>query len=700
MKTLMKQMSEKWMAKGGLYRVAAMTALVFAISLPQGAQAANVTPTNESMVLNGDTLVVGQEGAGGAVTVTAASASADSTLTYALGSKVQIGKGANTSVTLQVGNASPSATPILVRSNRAVLVIVPTNGLATSNFGVNEKFKVTGSGANLPTIVNNMVSASIVGRPYPYDDWTSMCFLKYDAVKGFIPVTTEQTGFTGSDNTKIVGYTAGGTLTSNTACYALRFTSSFVISNGVTLTVGNGAGQAGVLADQHNGQSITGGGTLDFGAAELVYHTTYHPNGKPWSSANVHTLSCQVTGSGGITVAIPDETVLKLNNPSNTFSGGLTILAGRVEGDYGVYMDYSHSLGAGVISIANGAGLAVGNRAVLTNNVYLLGGDPNLAAKFSNNTILTNTISGPGNLGCNDPFGGGDLCEIYGSNTFTGGTIIYKASGGKSSVRLYHNSALGAGTGPVVFSNDTSTVTLFVNNYNPKIGTLCGNTKAIVDLGTSASTVLTIGNDNGTGEFAGTINNKGTLVKIGTGTQILSGTNTYYNGSGTIVSNGVLLANNTTGSATGTGAVSVKTNATLGGTGAVNGLVTVASGGILTPGAGTNGTLTLNGGLTLNAGVALNYALGATTGKLRITGGTFTGTTGTGGVSVTLSMAAGFVKNQPYTLIDWTGATASGVDLTDFVVTGGPTSPKPTLSIVGSTLQVVLRPLGTMILLF
>lgn len=405
MRTLIKQMGEKLMAKGGLYRVAAMAALVFATGLPQGAQAANVTPTNESMVLNGDTLVVGQAGAGGAVTSTCASASADSTLTYSLGSRVQIGKGANTSVTLQVGNAAPSATPILVRSNRAVLVIIPTNGLATGNFGVNEKFKVTGSGANLPAVVNGMVSASIVGRPYPDADWTSMCFLTYDAVKGFIPVTTEQTGFTG-DNTKIVKYT-GGTLTSSTACYALRYTGSISISNGVTLTVGNGTGQAGVLADQYNGQNITGGGTLDFGAAELVYHTAYHPSSTPWNSANVHTLSCQVTGSGGITVAIPDGTILKLNNPSNTFSGGLTILAGRVEGDYGVYMDYSHSFGAGVISIANGAGLLAGNRAVLTNNVYLLGGDPNLAAKFSNNTILSNTISGPGNLGCNDPFGGG-----------------------------------------------------------------------------------------------------------------------------------------------------------------------------------------------------------------------------------------------------------------------------------------------------
>lgn len=81
-------------------------------------------------------------------------------------------------------------------------------------------------------------------------------------------------------------------------------------------------------------------------------------------------------------------------------------------------------------------------------------------------------------------------------------------------------------------------------------------------------------------------------------------------------------------------------------------------------------------------------------------GGTFTGTAGTGGVSVTLSNAAGIVKNQPYTLIDWTGATASGVDLADFVVTGGSPSARPVLSIVGSTLQVVLRPQGTMISIY
>ena len=671
-----------------------LTAGVFVITAGW-AQAANVTPSDASMVLNGDTLVVQPAGAGGAVTSTCASASADSTLTYALGSRVQIGKGANTSVTLQVGNASPSATPILVRSNRAVLTIYPTNGIGAANFGVFEKFKVTGSGANLPTVVNGMVSASIVGIIDVHTP-NKMCFVTYDVTKGFIPAT-EYSGFAGSDNTKIVF--GSGTLTANTACYAVHYTGNITINSGVTLTVGNGVGQAGVVPDQWSGCHIYGPGNLDFGTAELV---VYAPG-----DGVTHGVYCMVTGSGGITKA--GRGILTLNNPTNTFSGGLTILEGRVVGNDTGYNGKYTSFGTNVISIANGACLSGGDSPTLTNDVVLLGGDPNYAGMFSapnggGSIQLQNTISGPGNLGCNDPSLAGNRCDIYGSNTFTGGTIIYRCSGGNSIVVLRNNFALGAGTGPVVFSNGTATVTLYVNSYNnsynPKIGTLCGPTNNFVDLGGSVSTRLTIGNDNGTGEFAGIIVGQGTLVKIGTGTQILGGSNTFNSGSGTIVSNGVLLANNTTGSATGTGAVSVQTNATLGGTGAVSGLVTVASGGILTPGAVTNGTLTLNGGLTLNTGSALNCAIGATTGKLRITGGTFTGTTGTGGISVTLSIAAGAVMNQPYTLIDWTGATASGVDLTDFVVTGAPINTLSTLSIDGSTLQVVFRPLGTVISIY
>jgi autotransporter-associated beta strand protein len=89
--------------------------------------------------------------------------------------------------------------------------------------------------------------------------------------------------------------------------------------------------------------------------------------------------------------------------------------------------------------------------------------------------------------------------------------------------------------------------------------------------------------------------NFGTLIKTGSGTMVLSGANLYQGG--TTVSEGTLLVNNTSGSGTGTGGVTVQTGGTLGGNGTISNTVTVQSGGILSPGASI-GKLTVEG-LTL-----------------------------------------------------------------------------------------------------
>ena len=92
------------------------------------------------------------------------------------------------------------------------------------------------------------------------------------------------------------------------------------------------------------------------------------------------------------------------------------------------------------------------------------------------------------------------------------------------------------------------------------------------------------------------------LTKSGTGTLILTGTSTY---SGlTDVQAGLLSVRGTLSNS----AVHVETGATLGGTGTINGTVTVLSGGILSPG-NSPGTLTV-GSLVLNAGSFSNFDLG------------------------------------------------------------------------------------------
>ncbi len=89
------------------------------------------------------------------------------------------------------------------------------------------------------------------------------------------------------------------------------------------------------------------------------------------------------------------------------------------------------------------------------------------------------------------------------------------------------------------------------------VGALNGTGGTILSNGPfSQSTVLTIGNGGASGSYGGTVTDRTsgsqlvTLVKVGTGTQILTGSNTYT--AGTTVNAGTLLVYNATGSGTGT----------------------------------------------------------------------------------------------------------------------------------------------------
>ena len=109
----------------------------------------------------------------------------------------------------------------------------------------------------------------------------------------------------------------------------------------------------------------------------------------------------------------------------------------------------------------------------------------------------------------------------------------------------------------------------------------------------------------------------GGLTKLGAGTLTLTSTNGYTGD--TTVSNGTLLVNNSVGSATGTGAVIVVNGATLGGTGSVRGLVTIANGATLSPGARA-GTLWISNNLVINSGSVLRYDLGTNSDRTVVSG--------------------------------------------------------------------------------
>ena len=140
----------------------------------------------------------------------------------------------------------------------------------------------------------------------------------------------------------------------------------------------------------------------------------------------------------------------------------------------------------------------------------------------------------------------------------------------------------------------------------------------------------------------------GTLTQLGPGTLTLTGANTYTGV--TTVTAGTLLINGTQTAAT--GAVSVAAGATLGGTGTTGGVVTVADGGHLAPGAGP-GTLT-TGGLVLSPGALLDYELttpgvvGGATNDLTVVNGALT-------LDGVLNISGAFAPGT-YRLLNYTGA--------------------------------------------
>ncbi|MFT5241731.1 MAG: fibronectin-binding autotransporter adhesin [Candidatus Promineifilaceae bacterium] len=408
-------------------------------------------------------------------------------------------------------------------------------------------------------------------------------------------------------------------------------------------------------------------------------------------------------GSGTINVGMKHSTpqgasgedAFWIVSGSNTYSGSTLIEAGTL------VADHSHALGSGGIIDFNGGTLRyTANSAGTDWSTRILNSTQPIALDSNGENItFTNAIPATGNTGGLTKRGAGML-DLQMGTSYSGSTRIeegtlrfsnYADLAGISTAAfdispgatLEFESSVGGNNRTVLNSktftfesNGGGTINFNGGNhlfqgagYKHIFTTLGGAKNALTStngafMNMQGSGIVVFDVTNGTDdvdlELSVTWNN-GYLIKNGIGTMSIEGVN---NGSyGTTINAGTLLANSEVSNW-----ISIEDGGTLGGTGSISGSVTNRDGGHISPGSGGLGTLTLSDGLTLNDGAVLDMDVNTeshTNDLIMVTGGTITGS-GTNGVTVHVILSG--LGSGVYTLMDWSAATVSGLDLADFNV--------------------------------
>ncbi|WP_422096591.1 autotransporter-associated beta strand repeat-containing protein [Variovorax sp.] len=416
----------------------------------------------------------------------------------------------------------------------------------------------------------------------------------------------------------------------------------FAVFGGVagTVDVDDGNGTVRITGAQF----ATSGYRLQGDAIELggAATTVRVGDGTNAGAGMTATIASSLSGAGGL---VKEDLGTLVLGGSNSYAGGTTIKGGILQ------IASDANLGAATGGLAlEGTTLHVTGDTAGTRTVSLGAGSNSL--DIDKTVALNGTIGGAGSL---RKIGAGTL-RLGAANNYAGGTFVdvgtlatgvtgslgsgaasvasgatlqldggfdagTTAIGNQGTVRVQDKASAGTSTitnaagGVLAFADDASATKAKVLNQagaqlridqattGVNVGALDGAGNVL--LGAKA---LTTGGLNTSTTVSGTIGGAGgSVVKVGSGTLMLTGANSYTGG--TTVTGGTLSANNASGSATGAGAVLVQSGATLAGTGSIAGAVNVAKGGVLSAGNGGAGTLTV-GSLSLADGAVLNYDLG------------------------------------------------------------------------------------------
>jgi fibronectin-binding autotransporter adhesin len=260
---------------------------------------------------------------------------------------------------------------------------------------------------------------------------------------------------------------------------------------------------------------------------------------------------------------------------------------------------------------------ASAGRAVIANQAGFGGSDYGLTQFDNNATAAQATITAAGatqaggsggrvNFSGLSSTGISTLIAEGGSNGGAGGRIEFQSQTLGGNARIVLNAGSGADNAGVL---DVSGVAFWL-----PVGSIEGS--GLVTLG--ARSLITSGSGAVT-TFSGVINGSvppvfPSLSVLGLGSRLtLTGANLYAGrtqiGDGLNADSGKLVVANTSGSATGSGAVQIERGGTLGGSGFIAGPVTLRAGGTIAPGDPV--TLTLRDSLTWDGGGVIRLVLGS-----------------------------------------------------------------------------------------
>ena len=425
----------------------------------------------------------------------------------------------------------------------------------------------------------NWVPATVPGSP-----GDTATFASSNTTDVFLSAFTEVSGVVFSPGAGAFTITTGGatefTLSSVGMTNTSGLTQTFVIPATSTLAFTKHASAGTATKYIANGAHVgdSDGGLLEFHGSSTAGSSTIEVDGGAFSGtglARAKFVNLATAGQATITNhsgVVPGVTQFFLSSTAG--DALITNQGGSLSGSEKGQTFFNDSSSGGDSTIINSGGTASGASGGLT--IFSTSAGSDSAPDAGNATLIANG----------------------GSNGGGGGSIQFQisATGGTSRVEVFGNGSL-----------DTSGEFMDVT-----IGSFEGD--GVVWLG---SHTLIVGTNNLDTTFSGLLRNggyfgggPGSLSKTGSGTLTLTGAS-IYTGT-TSVSEGVLILSNTTGSATGTGPVTVNSG-TLGGSGIVEGGVTVGTGrgegAFLAPAAGTKNkvTFTTLGPLNLQSDATYIY---------------------------------------------------------------------------------------------